>query len=170
MVGEKGSAMSGGQKQRVAIARAILRNPRLLLLDEATAALDARSERAVQAALDGLMVNRTTVQALNLIPCSCPVVQQVHGKCYQSGCWSNLLQSKTFQRNAYWVRKTEPNFVLQECVPAPGTFIRLSNRGSFFRLSNCGSVSRIGWAGLWGNQNHSALSHRCQPSSRHEQK
>ncbi|KAK9861269.1 hypothetical protein WJX84_002505 [Apatococcus fuscideae] len=61
MVGEKGSAMSGGQKQRVAIARAILRNPRLLLLDEATAALDARSERAVQAALDGLMVNRTTI-------------------------------------------------------------------------------------------------------------
>ena len=53
--------MSGGQKQRIAIARAILKDPSILLLDEATSALDAESERIVQKALDGIMVNRTTV-------------------------------------------------------------------------------------------------------------
>ncbi|CAM6101084.1 unnamed protein product [Calypogeia fissa] len=60
-VGERGVQLSGGQKQRVAIARAMLKNPRILLLDEATSALDASSEQIVQAALDGLMVGRTTV-------------------------------------------------------------------------------------------------------------
>tara|TARA_R110002110_G_scaffold85816_4_gene223751 strand:- start:84767 stop:86587 length:1821 start_codon:yes stop_codon:yes gene_type:complete len=60
-MGEKGVRLSGGQRQRVAIARAILRDPELLLLDEATSALDAESERAVQAAMTGLMQNRTTL-------------------------------------------------------------------------------------------------------------
>jgi len=57
-VGNRGKALSGGQKQRVAIARAILRRPRVLLLDEATSALDSENERAVQAALDELLVER----------------------------------------------------------------------------------------------------------------
>jgi ATP-binding cassette subfamily B (MDR/TAP) protein 1 len=60
-VGEGGIQLSGGQKQRVAIARAVLKDPRILLLDEATSALDAESERLVQAALDAIMVGRTTL-------------------------------------------------------------------------------------------------------------
>ena len=60
-VGDQGVQLSGGQKQRVAIARALLRNPKLLLLDEATSALDTQSERVVQAALDNLMADRTTI-------------------------------------------------------------------------------------------------------------
>ncbi|KAL0483150.1 ATP-binding cassette, subfamily B [Acrasis kona] len=61
MIGERGVSMSGGQKQRVAIARAMLQNASLLLLDEATSALDTEAESLVQAALDKLMVGRTTI-------------------------------------------------------------------------------------------------------------
>lgn len=60
-LGEAGARLSGGQRQRLAIARAILRDAPILLLDEATSALDTESERLVQAALDHLMVGRTTL-------------------------------------------------------------------------------------------------------------
>ena len=61
LVGEKGIALSGGQRQRIAIARAILKDAPILVLDEATNALDAESERAVQEALEELMQGRTTI-------------------------------------------------------------------------------------------------------------
>jgi ABC-type polar amino acid transport system ATPase subunit len=59
-IGDNGSRLSGGQRQRLAIARAIYKDAPLLILDEATSALDTESERSVQAALDELMVGRTT--------------------------------------------------------------------------------------------------------------
>jgi subfamily B ATP-binding cassette protein MsbA len=61
LIGENGMRLSGGQRQRIAIARAILKNAPILILDEATSALDNESERHVQAALETLMENRTTL-------------------------------------------------------------------------------------------------------------
>ncbi len=60
MVGEKGVTLSGGQKQRVAIARTILKDPRILILDDSTSSVDTETEAAIRAALESLMKGRTT--------------------------------------------------------------------------------------------------------------
>ena len=61
MVGERGLKLSGGEKQRVAIARTLLKNPPVMIFDEATSALDSANERAIQAELQGVAQNKTTL-------------------------------------------------------------------------------------------------------------
>ncbi len=94
-IGDRGVRLSGGQRQRLAIARAILKDAPILLLDEATSALDTESEQHVQAALDTLMQNRTTIviaHRLSTIENADRILVMEHGKVIESGRHHDLLQ------------------------------------------------------------------------------
>ncbi|MFT8599310.1 MAG: ABC transporter ATP-binding protein [Leuconostoc pseudomesenteroides] len=95
-VGERGVKVSGGQRQRLAIARAFLRDPKILMLDEATASLDSESEAMVQRALEKLMENRTTLviaHRLSTIVDADNIYFIEHGEVTGSGTHQELLAS-----------------------------------------------------------------------------
>jgi ATP-binding cassette subfamily B protein AbcA/BmrA len=100
-VGERGMKLSGGQRQRIAIARAFLRNPKILMLDEATSSLDSKSEKVVQQALNHLMKGRTTIviaHRLSTVISSDQIIFLEKGKITGSGTHKELYNTHSLYR------------------------------------------------------------------------
>jgi subfamily B ATP-binding cassette protein MsbA len=103
-IGERGAKLSGGQKQRISLARALLKNPRILILDEATSSLDADSEAKIQKALEAIMPNRTTIiiaHRLSTVKNAGRIVVMDRGRIIQDGTHIELYSRSGVYQELY---------------------------------------------------------------------
>ena len=104
IVGNRGYRLSGGEKQRMAIARVILKDPKILVLDEATSSLDSQSEALIQEALERIMVNRTSLviaHRLSTILSADTILVLDHGRLVEQGTHAELLASGGLYADLY---------------------------------------------------------------------
>jgi len=114
MVGDAGIKLSGGQRQRLAIARSIVKKPKILILDEATSAIDVRGEKIVQAALDKVSQGRTTItiaHRLSTIMKADNIIVLKKGKVVQQGTHDELLSDR---EGAYWGLANAQHLAVEE--------------------------------------------------------
>ena len=111
IVGEKGAKLSGGERQRIAIARAILKNPKILVLDEATSSLDNCSEALIQEAVEKLMEGRTTfivAHRLSTIHKADQIIVLEKGRVVETGQHEELMNNKKLYYNLYKLKMQDP--------------------------------------------------------------
>lgn len=109
-IGDRGNKLSGGEKQRLTIARAVLKNPPILILDEATSSLDTESERLVQDAINNMMLNRTSIviaHRLSTVRHADEIIVLQKGKIVERGTHEELIRLEGFYKRLVYMQEVK---------------------------------------------------------------